>query len=196
MSITACFAKPTGLFDNWFNKLVSKVTWGEYCHSEFIISWSETEAIAFLQKHKYDLSVFEKWKNYKGAEDNINLCFYVLWGDVVTYRLLKHSHTNPFYRMPNDIQYTNVSLNLNMEQQHKAVHWLFKQMKKEYDYPGALGFFVPFRSASDEYQSYFCSQLMVCAFHQIKYFTSVNPSSVCPNKLYALIKKHPQLCST
>ena len=196
MSVSASFAKPTGLFDNWFNKLVSKVTFGEYCHCEFIFSWSEAEAIEFLQTNKFDLKILDKWKKYKGEEENINLCFYVLWGDVVTYRLLKHSHTNPFYRMPNDIQYTNVALNLTKANQHKLLLWLFRQMKKEYDYPGALGFFVPFRRSHDEYESYFCSQLMVCGFHQIQYFTSVNPSSVCPNKLYALIKKHPQLCST
>ena len=38
--ITASFAKPVGLFDNWFNKVTAYVTGGEFCHSEFIFSFS------------------------------------------------------------------------------------------------------------------------------------------------------------
>ena len=62
MSVSASFAKPTGLFDNWFNKLVSKVTFGEYCHCEFIFSWSEAEQ---LNSCKQINLIFKYWINGK-----------------------------------------------------------------------------------------------------------------------------------
>lgn len=190
--LISSFSKPVGLFDNWFNKVVAKITGGEYCHSEFIFSWTETECTEFLVSNNLSVDILSKWKKYLD-NDKINICFYVLWGDETTYRLLQAHHNNPFYRMPNDVQYTNVPMKLSKEKEFKLAGFLFNQLKKDYDYYGALTYFVPFRGSNDEYQSYFCSQLMVCALQHIQFFTAINPSSVTPNKLYELIQNHPDL---
>lgn len=191
--IHASFAKPVGLFDNYFNRFVATITWGEYCHSEFIVTWTEAEAIEFLQNKNLDISILKKWKNHMDDDDKLHICFYVLWGDKTTYRLLKQNHTNPFYRMPNDHQFSTIKLNLDQAQEYDMVEFLFKEMKKNYDYTGALTYFVPLRRSHQEYASYFCSQWMICALQKIKYFQAINPSGVTPNKLYNLIKNHPTL---
>ena len=47
--INAVFARPVGIFDNWFNKVVSYMTGGDFCHSEFVFSWTQQEAAHFFK---------------------------------------------------------------------------------------------------------------------------------------------------
>ena len=48
--LDAVFARPVGIFDNWFNKAVAWVTGGNYCHSEFVFTWTEEEANFFFDQ--------------------------------------------------------------------------------------------------------------------------------------------------
>lgn len=61
--ITASFAKPVGLFDNWFNKVTAWVTGGEFCHSEFIFSFSREQMQKFLKLINEENSPSWKKKN-------------------------------------------------------------------------------------------------------------------------------------
>ena len=47
--ICASFARPVGLFDNVFNRFVTWLTGGEYCHSEFIFTWDMETATKFFE---------------------------------------------------------------------------------------------------------------------------------------------------
>lgn len=185
----ASFAKPVGMFDNFFNKAVAWVTSGEFCHSEFIFSYPLDEFESIINEtegHTYLKKIYPKY-----VEDNIiNICFYVIWGDKVSYRLLKHSHNNPFYRMPNNIEFEKISVNITQTNEKKMISFLLKQCGKFYDYQAAIGYFIPFRSNMPEYSKYFCSQLMLSCFHQIQMYREYNPASTTPNALYKILKNN------
>jgi hypothetical protein len=180
------FARPVGLFDNWFNGVVAGITGGAFCHSEFIFSWDTDTATAFLNTVEGQDRLKERCEEYE--EDNmVNICFYVLWGDTCSYRFLKNSHRNKFYRTPNEAEYEQVEIPINMEEEYKLARFLLEQCGKNYDYVGALTCFVPFRKTSNIYDVYFCSQLMVCALQHVDKLKNVNPSGVTPNTLYKLL---------
>lgn len=185
--LTASFARPVGLFDNWFNKLVSLVTAGDYCHSEFIFSWSSDRMKAFLQFVGEDEAAWEK-KLKRYEEDNMfHICFFIVMGDTVSYRLLKRNHNNPYYKFPNESENALLQMRLTDDQEFTIAKFLFNQIKKDYDTVGAFTFFVPLRSRAGTYDKYFCSQLMVASLQQVNLLMDVNPSSVTPNKLYQLL---------
>jgi len=186
--IQACFARPVGLFNNWFNKLVTWVTAGNYCHSEFIITWDKKTAESFFDKLEGYNRLKDKYLDYL-EDGKVNICFYVLWGDVTGYRLLKHAHNNPFYRMPNETQFSCIHVPMEQDDEFLMAEFLLSQVKKPYDYAGALGYFLPIRPSQDEYQQYYCSELMVCALQHVDKYKDINPSSVTPNRLYAILSQ-------
>ena len=112
--LNAVFARPVGIFDNWFNKFVTYLTRGDFCHSEFVFTWTEEEAEHFFS----EIDGHDKFKaNYsRYIEDGkLHVCFYILWGDVLSYRLLKYQHNNPFYRVFDDSQAESVTVNTSSE---------------------------------------------------------------------------------
>ncbi len=183
----ASFAKPVGMFDNFFNKAVAWITSGEFCHSEFIFSYSVEEFEKILNSVEGHTYLKNLYKSYV-ENDVINICFYVIWGDKVSYRLLKHNHNNPFYRMPNNTQFDKVKVELQQKDEEKMISFLLKQCGKYYDYGGALGYFIPMRNSMPEYSRYFCSQLMLTCFHQIQMYREYNPANTTPNGLYKILK--------
>lgn len=184
----ASFARPVGMFDNFFNKAVSWVTGGDFCHSEFIFVYEAKEFEALLSSENGHEHLKKTFSNY--IEDgNVNICFYILWGTTVSYRLLKHDHNNPFYKMPDDNQFKTVEINIDKTKKDKVIQFLFGEIGKTYDYPGALMYFIPRRRFETIYPRYFCSQLMVSALHQIQMYRDINPGSVTPNYLYSVLTK-------
>jgi len=185
--IYASFARPVGLFDNWFNRVVSKITGGDFCHSEFIVSWDSETAKKFFSTLEGHDKLKDKYGLYE--EDGlIHICFYVLWGDRCAFRLLKYNHNNPFYRFPNEQQFELVPLETSEENEFTLSQFLLNQCKKPYDYAGALFSWMPLRYSDTEYPSYYCSQLMICALQNIRMHQEVNPSGYTPNALYKLLK--------
>ncbi len=180
------FARPVGLFENWFNSVVANITGGSFCHSEFIFSWDKETVNRFMQTVEGHERLKERCKEYE-EENKVNICFYVLWGDTCSYRFLKNSHRNKFYRMPNEVEFEQVEIPINLDEEYKLATFLLDQCGKNYDYIGALTYFVPFRNSHSVYNLYFCSQLMVCALHQVNKLKHVNPSGVTPNTLYKLL---------
>jgi hypothetical protein len=110
-----------------------------------------------------------------------------VWGDSVSYRLLKKKHNNPYYKFPSENENALIEMKINDEQEFVVAKFLFDQIKKDYDTFGALTFYVPLRGRSGTYEKYFCSQLMVASLQQINKLKNINPSSVTPNKLYQLL---------
>jgi len=184
--LTASFAKPTGLFDNFFNKFVTYVTAGDHCHSEFVFSFDIEEArIVFRQLNQSKLE--ESVDSYE-EDGQVHLCIFVLWGLTTSYRFLRKRSNNPFYKFPNSQQFSTIEMNLTRDHELKVLSFLLDQTNKPYDYLGALTYFVPFRNRELSYNSYFCSQLMVTALQHVDRFKDVNAAGVTPNKLYTMLK--------
>ncbi len=184
--LVASFARPRGLFDNWFNRFVAYLTGGEFCHSEFVLSWDVATAAAFFRDLDGHDRLKGKWSAHQ-EDGEVHICFYVLWGDNITYRLLRRNHNNPFYKYPDGHQFKAVNIDLDIEAEFKVARYLLKQVKKEYDYAGALTYWLPLRSSHKEYPTYFCSQYMACALQHVDMLKSENPANVTPNKLHMLL---------
>lgn len=182
----ASFAKPVGMFDNIFNKVVAFCTGGHFCHSEFIFVYEKETFETFLNNIE-DHDKLKKSYNRYVEDDKIKICFYVLWGDKVKYRLLKDVHNNPFYRMPNSTEFDKIHVQVSDQEEEKLINFLFDQCGKNYDYEGALGFFIPFRYNRNQYDKYFCSQLMVSALHQIQMYREYNAAGITPNYLHKIL---------
>lgn len=183
----ASFAKPVGMFDNIFNKAVAWITGGDFCHSEFIFTYPVNDFKSILEDIDGQDHLKKTYSNYV-EDEKINICFYILWGNKVSYRLLKHTHNNPFYRMPDENQFEQIEINVNKDQKNKVLKYVFDQCGKNYDYQGALMYYIPIRTNESNYARYFCSQLMVSALHQVQMFREHNPASVTPNYLYKILK--------
>lgn len=184
--LIASFAKPIGMFDNFFNKAVAWATNGDFCHSEFIFTYTSEEFENIINDIEGHTFLKEKFRQYV-ENDKINICFYVIWGDTVSYRLLKKTHNNPFYRMPNESQFKTIKLETTNEQEEKMLSFLLNQCGKFYDYKAALAYWLPWRSSMPEYPKYFCSQLMLTTLHQIQLYREFNPASTTPNELYKIL---------
>jgi len=185
--LSGSFARPVGLFDNWFNRLAAKVTGGDFCHSEFVMTWDEETASEFFSSLEGHERLRSNYTRYL-EDGEIHICFYLLWGDTTSYRMLKRQHNNPFYRYPDGRQFELVTIQTTKEQEFKVAQFLLNQYKKHYDYAGALSYWFPLRNSQIEYPTYFCSQQMVCALQHIDMFKDTNPSAVTPNRLYSMIR--------
>jgi len=190
MVLIGSFARPIGLFDNWFNKVTAVVTGhgGNFCHSEFIFSFTMERMKQFLSYVEEDLTTWEKKLERYEEDGMIHICFFIVWGSDVSYRLLKYSHNNPYFKYPNENEFSLVTIkNLSDEDEFRIGKFLMDQMKKEYDYYGALTFFVPMRNQEPTYNRWFCSQLMVASLQHINRLKNVNPGAISPNHLYKLL---------
>jgi len=190
MVLVGSFARPIGLFDNWFNKVTAMVTGhgGNFCHSEFVFSFTVERMKKFLDYVNEDLSKWQKKMDRYEEEGMIHICFFIVWGNNVSYRLLKYGHNNPYYKYPNENEFSLVQIkDLSEDDEFLIGKFLMDQMKKEYDYYGALTFFVPLRNQEPTYNRWFCSQLMVASLQHINRLKNVNPGAVSPNHLYKLL---------
>lgn len=190
MVLVGSFARPIGLFDNWFNKVTAMVTGhgGNFCHSEFVFSFTVERMKKFLDFVDEDLSKWQKKLDRYEEEGMIHICFFIVWGNNVSYRLLKYGHNNPYYKYPNENEFSLIQIkDLSDDDEFRIGKFLMDQMKKEYDYYGALTFFVPMRNQEPTYNRWFCSQLMVASLQHINRLKNVNPGAISPNHLYKLL---------
>ena len=96
----------------------------------------------FLKYVDEDLNKWKKKLERYEEDGMIHICFY-MWGNDVSYRLLKYSHNNPYFKYPNENECSLVAIkNLSDEDEFEIGKFLMDQIKKEYDYVGALTFFV------------------------------------------------------
>ena len=190
MPLVASFAKPVGLFDNWFNKVTAVVTGhgGNFCHSEFVFSFTVDRMKEFLKHVEEDIKKWEKKLERYEENGMIHLCFFIVWGNDVSYRLLKYGHNNPYFKYPNENEFSLIKLkNITEEEEFRVGKFLMDQIKKEYDYVGALAFFLPMRGQEPCYNKWFCSQLMVASLQHINRLKDINPAGITPNHLYKLL---------
>lgn len=172
----ASFVKATGIYNSWFNKVVAKVTRGNFCHSEFVFRWNKKEAEEVLQRVKG----FGRLRSLQMSDDStVDVAVYILWGGVVQYRIL--NGVGEFYSFPSE---HFLRINTSWKSELNTISWLAGQMGTSYDHWGAVLYGIPLRRANNTYENYFCSQLMACALQRLGYFKHLNPASLTPNGLY------------
>ena len=110
---------------------------------------------------------------------------YILWGDIVRYRLL--TGTTEFWKFP---ERDTFKIDVNWDKELNAVTWLAGQIGAEYDMIGALLCPFHWRQEMVSYDTYFCSQLMGLALKRLGFLTHVNPGGLSPNSLHRLLQLH------
>lgn len=177
----ASFVKAEGIYDSWFNKCVSYMTsGGSFCHSEFIFRWTPEQLEQVLARVKG----FASLRSMSKIGDHVDVAVYILWGGHVQYRILRGY--GEFWSFPEGGNV--VHINTSWENELNTIGWLSNQIGSSYDHMGALLYSMPLRRPNNTYNSYFCSQLMACALQRLGYFQHLNPASLTPNGLYAVLK--------
>jgi len=162
MDLKVSFARPVGPYDMLWNKCV-----GKFCHVEmsvemdkdlFRVMVDSNIEQAYSPKTLEDILTRTKDTELK----TLNVCFYVMWGDVVSVRFLTNLHDNPLMSPPRGPVYENVTLQLEVEELQTIVGYNLRQLGKPYDIPRALMLLSHITIRLDgEPDKFFCSQLIM-----------------------------------
>lgn len=172
MELCLNFAYPIECYDNFFNKCA-----GIFCHVEYSLKIDTAlfrliidQSMGEVYDPKECQSILNKTKNHVG---DLNVCFYILFGGVVSVRFLSELHDDVFFRPPVKPVYEIVSIPLNdVEDVQTLVKWSVCQIGKPYDVPRALLTMTPvtLRLEDDNPDKFFCSQMMMYLFKTQKLF--------------------------
>lgn len=214
--LSVSFYKPVDYFSNVFNRFVSWMTAGEFCHCELVIHTTPTNIMntvksiyenAQQQKyspedcarilHQIESNFFStEFRNSMQSSDSIVVAFSQLWGTPSTVRVLHKVSHDSWFKIPDqstqDTIATRTIDNITSEQLQETLHFSIEEMGKQYDSSGALCSWVPWTSEEPkrEYESYFCSEFVVTAFQRIGHLTDLKPLHTTPNALFKYIDQN------
>jgi hypothetical protein len=171
MYISINFANPLGPYDNYFNRCA-----GRYCHVEMTLkidcqifralvdaNVSDAHAPEMLQQ------LLNRSKDYEG---DVTVCFFILWGGVVSVRFLSELADDAFFRPPEQPVYDSINVNIkDISELHKLISWQLKHVGRLYDIPRALCLLIPvtIRLDGNPYK-FFCSQMLMHMFKDNEMF--------------------------
>lgn len=167
MDLHINFAKPVGPYDMTWNKCVPT-----YCHVEMSIEIEKDLFSVIVDSNvssAHNPVILENLlKRLKASSvKKLNVCFYIMWGDVVSVRFLDELNDDPLMRPPEEPIYDIITIPLEVEQLQKVIGYNLRQLGKHYDIPRALLLLTSFtlRTDPDEVPSqFFCSQLIMHTF--------------------------------
>lgn len=182
MELKVHFAKPVSIFDNFINKCV-----GKYCHCETSIridasllcvmidtAISEAYAPSYLEK------LLKKMKLLKGK---VEICFYILWNDVVSIRFFNRLGDD--FHNPTDEVYDTIVVEINsIEHLKEYIIWNLCQVGKPYDFLSAACLFLPVTLKNEMPQKFFCSQLVMHGLREIGLQPDTDINHMKPDDVY------------
>lgn len=162
MDLKISFARPLGPYDMMWNKCTSK-----FCHVEMSIELDRELFRVIVDSNvsdAYNPTTLEGILKRTEHSDlkKLNVCFYIMWGDVVSVRYLSELSEDPLMSPPCGPVYENITIPLELEEMQKIVGYSLRQLGKPYDIPRALLLFshVTLRLQGNPDQ-FFCSQLVM-----------------------------------
>ena len=202
MVLQVALWKCKGPFDTFFNKFVSHITGGPYCHAEVCFLFTKSKWKELLESYNEGMGLVKKrannlWKRMerllKRVPDDVEvpLAFYSIWGSENNVRLLT-SNDNFIFNRFYDEEYTK-TLNITVKDEtdyRVALAYCLHELHKPYDSFGAFTFWLPKFSQRDDgtYPSkYFCSEHVIYMLHQIGLYKNVIPESVTPNDVDGIL---------
>ena len=199
MDLKISFARPVGPYDMLWNKCT-----GKFCHVEMSCEMDRDLFRVMVDsniEHAYSPKTLEDiMKRTKDTElKKLNVCFYIMWGDVVSIRFLTNLHDNPLMSPPRGPVYENINLQLEVEELQLIIGYNLKQLGKPYDIPRALLLLshVTLRMDGDP-DKFFCSQLVMhTLLHGGLYTKEIkklnNIKHMTPTNVYDwLVKQEPK----
>lgn len=207
-STNLLFWKPVGAFDTFFNKVVSVLTFGSYCHCEidFILEkqqWKNMLSSFSLSGGKVKVRAQTVWKRMEDILENIkddtkiHLVFFTLWGSELNVRMLTASDSYIFNRLPDPRYTTSVPFQMSPDEVRLSLGFCLQELHKKYDNKAAAMLFIPRvesicpRNFSNLPNKYFCSEFCMYLLQQCRPELRIYyPENISPNELYKIIKDH------
>merc|ERR1719248_347264 len=82
--------------------------------------------------------------NTEKMSGNITVAFYILFGDVMSMRILSDTEEDEFLKIPKEPVYETLTLQLEEEKYHELIEWNVKMLGRNYDIPRAVLLLTPF----------------------------------------------------
>ena len=161
MEVSINFANPIACYDNFINKCAGKLCHVEVC---FEVDVAVLRVIIDMQLQEcYSPSICQTiLNNTEKMSGNITVAFYILFGDVMSMRILSDTEEDEFLKIPKEPVYETVPLQLEEEQYHDLIALNVKMLGRKYDIPRAVLLLTPFSyPTTSKPETFFCSQLVM-----------------------------------
>lgn len=155
------FANPVECYDNFMNKCA-----GKYCHVELSITIDVPVLrvlINFAQNDAFNPQMCQTLlNNLKQKKGEMNIAFYILFGDVVSMRILNDMEEDTFLRPAKHPIYSMLKIPVEEEKLHEVITWNVKHLGRKYDIPRALLLLTPWSlPLENPPEEFFCSQIIM-----------------------------------
>ena len=215
LSLSISFYKPIDYFSGVYNRFVSWVTGGEFCHCELIIHTTPTEIMEVVkiiynsaQNSEYapedssriiqqiEANFFStSFRKSAQTSEKMSLSFSLLWGNPMSVRILTPTSHDSWFKIP-EVSDLNVTMhdvsNISNEQRLKTLQFSLEELGKEYDSSGALCSVLPSWNQQQQrsYDKYFCSEFIVTTFQRLGFLKELSAPHTTPNSLYKYISSN------
>lgn len=213
MSLSVSFYRPLDYFGGVFNRVVSWVTAGEFCHCELVIHTTPTDIMTVVKEiyaaaqaggyekedcqriiTQIEMNFFDTgFRKLATTQENMVLSFSLLWGHPMLVRVLQETSHDSWFRIPqeNDPLVKMVDgPEIAKEQYFKTLKFSIEELGKHYNNAGALCSVLPTFSNPEHAKrrpSYFCSEYVVMVYQNLGFMGPLDAEHTTPNALYQYI---------
>ena len=213
--LAVSFYRPREYFSGTFNRVVTWMTAGEYCHCELVVTSKPDDLMTVVKrvyakasKGEYEekdcnriLGQIEKFffathfRDSIQSSDTITLSFSLLWGSPMSVRVLTPTSRDSWFKIPESTDSTANIIKLPYETpEHltETISFAIEELGKDYNQSGALFSWLPFTSNHHKRQqkSYFCSEFCATALQRIGHIDNVDAEHCTPNSLYSTLEQN------
>ena len=214
--ISVSFFRPVDYFSGAFNRFVTWMTSGDFCHCELIVrvapqtildvikdihrgaqhgQYPEEDCpriISGIETNFFDDVEFRKAVQTEG--NTIALSFSLIWGTPMSVRVLHDQTPDSWFQYPPLSSGGSVQrVDITSEEKHVSdtLKFAIEELGKDYDTSGALCSWIPWTSETKHgrHEAYFCSEFVVTALQRIGYLEGISAKHTTPNALYTVIQK-------
>lgn len=211
--LSISFYRPEDYFSGFFNRFVTWLTAGDFCHCELVVHTTPKDIMDTVKHiyldaqksgyapedctrilHQIESNFFStEFKKIAQSSEQIVLSFSLLWGSPMSVRVLNTVSHDSWFQIP-DKSTKNVvmkTIDTNPEQTMQSLKFAIEELGKNYDTTGALCSWIPYKSQpSSSYESYFCSEFVVMTFQRLEKMTELSALHTTPNTLYQYVSEH------
>lgn len=202
-------------FSGAFNRFVTWMTSGDFCHCELVVRVPPQMILDVIkdihrgaQKGKYpeedcpriisgiETNFFDDVEFRRAVQTentHIALSFSLLWGTPMTVRVLHEQSADSWFQYPPEEPGGSVErIDVSNHDTHvtQTLKFAIEELGKDYDTSGALCSWIPWASDAngERHESYFCSEFVVTALQRIGYLKTTPALHTTPNALYTAVK--------
>ena len=186
MMLSVTFFRPRDYFSGTFNKFVTWMTAGEFCHCDLVVHTSPADVMEVVKQiyesaqqneyapedcqrilHQIESNFFATaFRDAAQKSETLTLAFAALWGSPMSVRVLTEVSHDSWYQIPNEttaISEIKHVESVTKEQSLEILKFSIEELGKDYDVSGALCSWLPWSNSEpkQKYESYFCSEFVL-----------------------------------